>query len=642
MHDILDKMDVPGQSRTREMLLMMQNREMFASVMDKLSTMEKQTLILILRHFGLQSFEFHTLLKVTNHSLSGASLRVALKLLRNKGLVYAVRKTWGDRLFFIPTDLFPRLQQYFMPMRIMPADADSLGITVSHEAGRGLELELFYLLASIAKYGSPLTAKGTIHKKNVQKMLVSIAITVKDLAPLKLQYPNPDVLPSSVAFVLDLALKLDLIRKTPDAYILHVDGLLSWLPQGRSAMQQHLWELWLSNVNGVEIWIQHLMYALGMIQHELWYDIHDLSAWVVEHEFVTISKQITADSLHDVMKAWFTMLCALGWMEMGAGSDGQSYVRWKIPFYAAATDTVDEGLFYVQPDFEIIVPPDVSFVVRWELECCAEHVRTDQVAMYRLTKESYMRAIDNGRQMDDMLELLAQKSRTGLPDPVKITIQQWNMQYGRVYFSEVILLRCVDDQMSQQIRAYMTMLPELQPIGERDFIVPKDKVEELRSKLDKAGMTPRKQLEQLESGQYGTGFPCFIGRAPVSHAENANRSQGLVYAQQNVQYYDLDTNLPSDEELFPGLLQTPKMWMQERRAYHISTSKEIIERAMEWQTNIILSNKDRDITVMPIQVRMSGDHWLLKGYIEGNDPMEAEEISGEHWNEIQLLLPALT
>ncbi|WP_233147025.1 helicase-associated domain-containing protein [Paenibacillus selenitireducens] len=642
MQDILAKMDTAEQSRTREMLQAMQNSAAFASIMDKLSIMERKTLILILRHFGLQSFEYHTLLKVTNYSMSGANLRVALNLLRNKGVIYAVRKTWGDRLFFIPTDLFPRLQQYLMPLQMLPVVTDSLSITVRHEAGRGLELDLFYLLASIAKYGSPLTSKGTIHKKNVQKMLSSVAITVKDLAPLKLQYPNPDVLPSSVAFVLDLALKLDLIRKTPDAYVLQDDALFSWLAQGRSSMQIRLWALWLSNVNGTEIWLQHLMHALGMIQDESWHDIRDLSDWVIKHEFVSISNQIATDSLHEVMMAWFTMLCAFGWMEMGAGPDGHTYFRWKIQMEAVAIEMEEEGLFYVQPDFEIIVPPDVSFFVRWELECCAEHVRTDQIAIYRLTKESYMRAVDHGRHLDDVLELLVQKSRTGLPDPVKITMQQWNMQYGRVYFSEVILLRCVDDQMSQQIRAYMTLLPELQPIGERDYIVPKDKVEELRSKLDKAGVTPRKHLEQLVCGTQGTGYPQFTGRVPSSHAENVNHAQGLVYTQQNVQYYDLDMTFPSDEELFPGLLQTPKMWIQERRTYHTSTSKEIIERAIEWQTNIMLSNKDREIMVMPIQVRMQGDHWLLKGYVEGDGSSELQEISGEHWSQIQLRLPALT
>ena len=621
-----------------------------------------ETLDFILRHFGMQSFEMPQLMKLAGASMSGAALRVGVYELRKRGLIYAVRKAWGDQLFFIPTDLYAPLQHLRLPMQLEPASIDMSDLTVTHEAGRGLEYELFYLLAAIAKVGAPLTAKGTLHKKHIQKMLSSLQITVRDLVPLQLQYPNPDTLPSSIALVLDVGFRFGLLRKTPEAYELDHDTLFRWLSQNRITMQQRLWQLWLTFQPFPERWVQQCMYALAGASHDqgVWYEVSSVSSWINQHR-MDMKLRSSDHDIEDLIESWLAVLCAFGWMELGTTLDGERLFRYTInaglglPLPAGLEKQEEpskpmNGRFHVQPDLEIIVPPDVSFLTRWELECCADLVRSEHVAVYRLTKDSYMRAVDQGRTLQSMIEFLGQKSLSGVPESVKATMDHWHQQYGRVYLSEVVLLRCEDAEMVERIRGLAQILPQITPIGAFDFIVPRDQVDALRSTLDKAGVTPKRQIESSAGDETKLGFARFDADVVASadgsegnHDPEAPQtsSQGFIYTQQSVQYYELDTSLPTREDLFPEITGISPMWLQQLRTYHASTVKEIIERAVAWQTHIRLGNKKESIIVLPHQVWSNGGAWSLKGFIVGQADIGVQEVSSGTWDHIQLILPTI-
>jgi len=631
-----------------------------SSLLEQLSQTALETLDVILKQVGMQSFELPQLLKHAGTTVSGATLRVGVHELRRHGLIYAVRKAWGDQLFFIPTDLYPLLQHHRLPLELQPVDVDPLDLIITHEAGRGLAFELFYMLATIAKNGAPLTGKGTLHKKHIQKMLSSLQITVRDLVPLQLQYPHPDTLPSSIALVLDFGFRFGLLRKTPEAYELEHDKLFQWLSQHRTTMQQRLWQLWLTVQPFPEQWIQQCLVAMACATYEqdAWYTVSSVSAWI-DRLRIHAKKGSSPQEIEDQIQNWLAVLCAFGWAELGAVHDGERLFRYTLPSGLGQTPYDDHelqdgarspmnGKFYVQPDLEIIVPPDVSFLARWELECCADLIRSDQVAVYRLTKDSYMRAVDQGRSLQDMNDFLGQKSLSGLPESVRTTLEHWRQQYGRVYLSEVVLLRCEDAEMAQRIRDMAQLLPQIIPIGAFDFIVPTDQVDELRSTLDKAGITPRRHIESSASAETKTGFVRFDGMTDDMKGSGDGKvespqllNQGYIYTGQNVQYYDLDPALPSREDLFPEIARISPMWLQQLRAYHTSTMKEIIERAIAWQTSIRLGNKTESMIILPHQVWLNGSAWHLKGFIVGQADIGIQEVSSDTWDQIQLLLPII-
>lgn len=609
--------------------------DLLLQVLTQLSADELYALDLMLGQFGMQSFAYEKLLERAKHVIAGARLSIALKGLRQHGLVYAVAKTWGERLYFIPTDLFPLLIQCRMPVPFERRVQDELSLT--KEAGRGIVYDLFYILSVIGQHGAPLTAKGALHKKHVQKLHTCLSITTQELSPLQLQYPHPDVLPSNLAFVLDLAMRLGLLFKTPETYRLQPERLYAWLSLPKAAMEERLWQLFLGFAPVAEVWKQHVVYQLANTRATA---SDDPSAWLAVDSLVNTlrSQPFNHDArrvaeLHQEVLGWVHLLNALGWLVLADDGAERSYFRW-----VKEARNEDAGQLYVQPDFEVIVPPDVSFLIRWELASCAELVRMDHVSIYRLTKESYMRAVDQGHTAEHVIQFLAEKSRAGIPDTVELAVRAWHRQYGRAYFAEVTLLRCTDEQMAQQIRGMGSILPEVQAIGELDFLVPKDRVEAIRAMLDKAGITPKRGMSG-DAFEDDLHFETLRPGHSYLAEETTVTFPGFIYTQQNVQYYELDMRLPTNEQLFPGLSGVPRMWLAEQRAYHPSTMKEIVEQAIAWEATIRLSDRMEERVLQPVLLQPEGEHWIVKGYIEGEGGAALESFSLSKWNYIQLRLP---
>ena len=99
------------------------------------------------------------------------------------------------------------------------------------------------------------------------------------------------------------------------------------------------------------------------------------------------------------MRNWLVALSGLGWLDLGENGEGELVFRWSVkPVFAhqnGESRLGAEELFYIQPDFEIIVPPEVSFRVRWELELYCENVAMDVMSIYRLSRASIAAATRN-------------------------------------------------------------------------------------------------------------------------------------------------------------------------------------------------------------------------------------------------------
>lgn len=633
----------------------MSSQQAFTSVVGLLSDIERAVLERIVKRQGLQSFEMHHLEKMADAHLSGAELKIGLLGLRRQGLIAAVRKTWGDRLYFIPADVYPWILQSCSPMPLQAyigEGSEGSSVILTHEAKRGLEFELFYMLAWIAKNGLPVTAKGTIHKKSVQKLTALLEIQASDLLSLNLQFPHADLYTSPFVLVLDVAVRLRLLMKDPERMVLNYERLQEWLSQSRDQMQRSLWELWLEyDVQG-EVWRQQLANGIAYAHAEksVWYRVKDVAQWL--NSFFSdrrqslpmeVSEVITSD---DVVRQLIP-LCAFGWMELGTSHNGESCFRWTAEWLGSKQESAvslqqNHGFLYIQPDFEIIVPPEFSFLDRWELECCAEHLRTDRVAIYRLTKESFIRAVDAGRSAEHVIDFLMERSRTEMPEHVRIAIEQWKQQYGRVYFAEAVLLRCEDEQMARRVRALTPLLAMIQPIGETDFIVPRELIGEIRSMLDKAGLTPRRQI----FGDPASEQAAFL-MIPMEERSDTQKklewtnitSQGIIYSGRTVQYYEIEPIIPRAEELFPDFHQVPPMWFKQLRAYHLSSCKEILERAIDWQTQVLTRLNGVQQRFTPLQVVKLGQEWTVKGYFPESTDSGLQEVELRPELEIKLLLP---
>lgn len=88
--------------------------------------------------------------------------------------------------------------------------------------------------------------------------------------------------------------------------------------------------------------------------------------------------------------------------------------------------------FLVQPDLTIVVPGPPSAELGAELELAAELESTGGASVYRITEPSVRRALDAGRSGADLAALVAQRSRTPVPQALSYLIEDAARRHGRL------------------------------------------------------------------------------------------------------------------------------------------------------------------------------------------------------------------
>ncbi len=275
------------------------------------------------------------------------------------------------------------------------------------------------------------------------------------------------------------------------------------------------------------------------------------------------ANEITMDNLEEdeaifrFKQQWIYPLVAMGWLELGKTGQLQEWVRWVISIDVTntghRTQESRENEVVVQPNFEIIAPLTLSFQNRWELECFAEHVQTDQVSRYVLTKDSLNRACENGRTIEEITGYLNQYGKYGVPENVEITLVQWGKQF------EV-------------------------------------------EGLEKPPLYPRwGTIEDTE---------LFVWPKEAS-------KKGILYPGFDLGYYEEVNKLPEIEDMYDNLAEIPTIWLKNNREYHVSVRREIITKAIELKTCIRLRENDQLRTIIPKEIVHHHGLWSVHCFLDG-------------------------
>ncbi|OBZ14549.1 hypothetical protein A8L34_11525 [Bacillus sp. FJAT-27264] len=123
--------------------------------------------------YGGQPFEEGKEEQLRPAYLSRAEQRLALSELRRAGLLMARQKLWGEKLYHIPAEVLDAVSLHFYPYSPAPLAAGD--VSLSMEAGPGLSGELFRALLFTAREGLPVTAKGSIHKKQASRLAAQLS-----------------------------------------------------------------------------------------------------------------------------------------------------------------------------------------------------------------------------------------------------------------------------------------------------------------------------------------------------------------------------------------------------------------------------------------------------------------------------------
>jgi hypothetical protein len=352
------------------------------------------------------------------------------------------------------------------------------------------------------------------------------------------------------------------------------------------------------------------------------------------------------------MRGWLEALCGFGWLDLGQNSEGQILFRWSVKPVLIKQDTAHSeafGPFYIQPDFEIIVPPEVSFRVRWELGLYCESVTMDVMSIYRISRASITAAAQQGRTVEEMIDFLNGNS-AGIPENVLLSLQQWAKELGRTSFAEVLLLRCKDEEAAKWIAGHPGLQKSLEPIGRLDFIVDPSSIDIVEKVLVELHLSPpRIRADSSSEPQYLRleSDPEILEQG-IGNVWELAEHQAWIYNGRYYQFYERDTSIPRRDQLFPGLPDIPGVWLREMRKYHPSTGRKIIEQALQWSTKIMLRLDGSLAELIPKGLE-GEENWRVHGllfYLDKDGAnlagsMRETSLSADQWEEMRILLPEM-
>lgn len=146
----------------------------------------------------------------------------------------------------------------------------------------------------------------------------------------------------------------------------------------------------------------------------------------------------------------------------------------------------------VQPNFELmLLQPDMPTLYR--LLPFAQIVQVGMVSRLTLTKASLLRGLEQGRNIEQIMETLAECSQNELPQNVVYTLKDWARGYKEVNISQVFLVETPSESMGDDLAAMQSLKNfGLRRLGSCSFVTSGDiSIQELRRVLEKAGVVAR-------------------------------------------------------------------------------------------------------------------------------------------------------
>ncbi|MCJ8011285.1 helicase-associated domain-containing protein [Paenibacillus sp. KQZ6P-2] len=613
-------------------------------ILKPLAAPDAELLRMLVCRFGGLSFSEEAWQGLRALNRSGAELKMSFIYLRKNGWVRAVKKSWGERLYYIPVEKLIQVLPVFFEPVFKPVNPSELVIRC--ESGPGLALDLLHSLAFAAEQGLPLTAKGTVHKKSLLKMQELNSLKDGHLGRLALHYAHQETCGPAPAVVLDLLLCMGLLTKTTASLLIEEERLREWLSLTEREMNQVLLrtvcERYSPNEAGMQLF-RYLICLPGPREGE-WFDVSSVLDWMDTYDM------LNSETSMEKADAWLYALAGFGWGDVAETRDGKIAFRWNLDtgslLYESAVHSEQETeRFYVQPDFDIICPPGVPFRLRWKLLACVDLVQCDRVSVYKLTRASSARAVEKGMSAADILSFLAESSAGDIPGHVAAALGQWDHEIGRTRFEEVVLLSCLSEDEGNLIAANPRLTDGIERIGPKHFIVQASQTADLRKILESMGLAPLKNTfsQDRQEPEYPLihdhGIQSGVERMGLLY-ESFYENQGLVYSGRNVHFFEADNDIPDPASLFPGYEQIPPRWMKDYRSYHSSTAQNIVEQAQSWQTRVLLQHRGKKAEFAPVSI--SPSPWRAEGILLDLETgrFEPLELFSEDLGELKLLLPS--
>lgn len=360
---------------------------------DQLPLHERRVLRRIWEIFAGQSFDEGKLRMLTVERMSGMDIQLAFLSLREQGYIQAMKQGWGERLYFVPFAKRKALYRAFGGY-IAPA-SPSANVELSQEGTCGISVDMFNVLVYVIKHEVAVTSKGVLHKRHIQRLAEIIALSQVDAEQLDLQYVHQDAYPAQVAVILDALFYFGLISVSRAKLSLNSASVEAWLELTREATDRLIFNMMMERFVPSLPAYQHFTWRLcdASLNRGHWYAAEFMLMGSRHDDGVGAVTAPTLLSNGDIMP-WLCFMAGCGYMDIGRNAGGNLFVRWRVePGRLLQSEPHEErcteagGTLYVQPDFELLLPPEVPMKIKFTTALFTERVTDDWMTVYRLTRD---------------------------------------------------------------------------------------------------------------------------------------------------------------------------------------------------------------------------------------------------------------
>lgn len=403
--------------------------------------------------------------------------------LMRRGLVFTDRQNYRQ-VYFIPKDLREKL---------LPAIAgDMVARTICQkidavETGEDPNLALrliHFLLAYVKKSGVRLTQNGEIFRRSQRGLEEILGI---DEAAVNLHEDRPGRLHIFIDFIRSRGL----VRQSDSVLELVPDKAEAWIGLGPESKRRDLFDYLQERVVALDPDFSTILSFLCLVPQGEWAVVNRM---LEELEPVGMSHAWQALPVR-LERFFFGHLGAAGVVATGQ-FNGELACRLTplgrfLLCSGPAPDYHWDRTFFVEPNFELLVPRDISLDILWSIEQVADLAKHDQVMVYTVSKSSVYRAMQDGYDAESLIEFLSGHSNNPVPQNVVFSIRDWCSRFGHMWIETAVLLRCKSEDLAREVQSTTAfrefVLGSLTPC---DLVVDRRRVEEFLNLLQEYGFMP--------------------------------------------------------------------------------------------------------------------------------------------------------
>jgi hypothetical protein len=544
----------------------------------RLSEEARAVLAAIVRRHGPGPFEEERLIAAAGkEQLREAEVRRGLSQLRGAGILFTLRKAWGDKLHFIPQDAFAPWLDVLYPARMEPAEADGKR-TVRLEGGYRfpLSLQLLHGLAALAQAGLQLTNRGVLPKRTMMAMLRRLEVQDSEVKDIHVSCTQQESYERPLAIMLDAAIGLGLLRLDPEAGVIrfNADRLSDWLACRADTRERQLYDWMFERYAAYDSRYRHAAAALAMLPGGVWYLADRLEEW---------HRSLESEGA-GLWSGWTNALCSFGWMQRGRTPDGREALRWTMEPAAGLGESTAQpaspGLLRFLPGGDMIAPPDLDYRIRWGLELLAMPASPGPMTLYRCSARTVTRFMQIGRTLADAIRLLSDAAGCAVPEDLRRMLESWAEEAATG-----------------------------KPAG-----------------LDKGeyrGLWPSELLQPHERREAAAFAPM--------------REHGLVAAPFAPHLYVLEHDLPDPRPAVrEAIRRLPASWLKQLREYHPTTRREMLRHAIALGAAVRIERDGGLCEFLPRTIEDADGKWLVRGMVKHDSGSEQACLTPDMWKRMQL------